>query len=209
MVDVPAGRGFLLDEDNALKAHLKGMIVNDDGGERRVGVWFRLPEPEERTREFPYITIDLVDIERAAEREHRGRIKMSYVPANVAASPVGSDNKTEFPIPVELVYEITTHTRKAWHDRQLQSLMLTDKLPFRYGMLEVATGVDDTVTMRRLDFVDVISNDGTDENGKRIFRKVYTVTVSSELFPDTIAAVQRVTTVQPTLLHQLETFTVE
>lgn len=209
MVTTPAGRGFLLDEDNALKALLKGIVVNDDNGERKVGVWFRLPEPEERAREFPYITIDLVDLERASDREHRGRIKMSYVPANVAASPAGMDNKTEFPIPVELVYEITTHTRKAWHDRQLQAILLTDKLPFRYGVLEVATGEDDVVTMRRLDFVDVVSNDGTDGDGKRVFRKVYTVTVSSELFPDTITAVQRVTTVQPAVLHQLETFTVE
>ena len=45
-----ASEGFLLDEDNALRAHLLGMTVTDDQNRtREVGVWFSHPDLEIRS----------------------------------------------------------------------------------------------------------------------------------------------------------------
>lgn len=197
---------FLVNEDEALKKMLKGMTVSDQNDvDRPVKVWFRLPESEERQVTYPFITIDLIDVDEEKDRAQRGRIKTEYLPEGYSESPIGSDYLTETPIPVSLVYQITTHTRSAWQDRQLQGVMLGNKLPFRFGSLEVPA--DQTV--RRLDLIDWQQVDSLDRNNKRVFRKAYTIAVSAELFPDALLAVQRVTAVRPTVLHQLEPFIVE
>ena len=196
---------FLINEDEALKQLMKGMTVsdqNDDG--RPVKVWFTLPEKEERTIEFPYITIALMDVMEQPERAHRGLVVYGYAPEGWDPSPDGFSDKAEFPVPVALVYEITTHTRLAMHDRQLQGQILSTRLPFRFGFLAVEA--DETV--RELQFIDMRSEDALDANRKRVFRKVYTITVSAELLPDAMVAVQHVATVHIDVLPQLDIITI-
>lgn len=197
---------FIINEDDALKEHLQGLIVTDQrSNSRKVGVWYRLPESEERRVTYPFVTIDLIDIEEETDRAHRGRITLDYVPEGYQAPVLDSNHRTEFPIPVSLIYQITTHSRSAWHDRALHSQMLTDKLPFRFGSLDVPA--DDTV--RRLDLLGWDQADLLDNDGKRVFRKAYTVAVSSELLPDAIAEVPKVKSVDISLFHQLEPYIVD
>lgn len=197
---------FIINEDEALKRHLQGLIVSDQNNPQRpVKVYYRMPEAEERQITYPFITIDLIDIEEETDRAHRGRIGLDYVPDGYDPSPVGADNLTEFPIPVSLLYQITTHTRNAWHDRALQAQLLGNKLPFRFGGLEVKA--DNTV--RRLDFLGWDQADALDQNRKRVFRKAYTVAVSSEMYLDAIVAVPLVERVEISLFAQLQPFIVE
>ena len=69
----PSHPGWVLDEDKALKTKLSGFSVPNyaDGRDIPVAVYFRFPDPEERTRTFPHIAIDLTSITAAPERTHR------------------------------------------------------------------------------------------------------------------------------------------
>lgn len=198
---------FIISEDQALKDHLKGLTVSDQNDtERKVGVWFRLPEAEERRVTYPFITIDLIDVQEEKDRAHRGAIYSNYTPEGVTDPPEGWGHQAvEFPIPVSLIYQITTHTRSAWHDRSLTGQMIGNVLPLRFGALEVAADQ----TIRRLDFLEWQSLDGLDRDNKRVFRKAYTVSVSSELFIAALVEVQEVASVNIPLYYQLEPFIVE
>jgi len=83
-------------------------------------------------------------------------------------------------VPVNLMYQVSTFTRSALHDRALQSHILTKVAPFRKGYLVV--GSDGT--HRHMDLLDFRSADLLDEEAgfkKRIFRKVYSLSVTSEI----------------------------
>jgi hypothetical protein len=195
---------WLINEDEAIKQLLSGLTVSDQNvAERPVKVWFRMPEAEEREVTYPFITIDLIDISEEEAFAHRGRIKPGYVPQGYNPSPIGSDYKTEFPVPITLTYQISTFTRSAWHDRQL-TLKMHNVLPFRFGSLYVEA--DNTV--RTLQLLDVQPFDGMDANNKRVFRKAYTVTVYSEIFPDALLAIQRVEQVRVDVHGSLEPLTI-
>lgn len=175
---------WLINEDEAMKSLLTGITVTDQNATRKVKVWFRYPEAEERELTYPFITIDMIDINEAEDLAHRGRIEPGYLPEGYAAPPVGHDYKTEFPVPVTLVYQVTSHTRSAWHDRQLTTA-LHNIFPFRFGSLFVPA--DNTV--RTMQLAEFMPADRIDANSKRVFIKAYTVTVASEIFPSALLAV--------------------
>ena len=187
---------FLLGEDKALKERLQGIVVHDqkadgDGVPRQVGVFFGQPDQELRTQNYPYITIDLIDIAPDHQREMRGKSNAAYlIPDNVTIGPT-DEFETDIPIPVMLDYQITAYSRNPMHDRVLMNQLLHSKLPFRFGYLEVlekSTTVGNTTTnlttLRRLDVMDVSKRDMT-EAGKRLFMNAVTVRVSSEIPQDT------------------------
>jgi hypothetical protein len=198
---------FIINEDQALKEHLQGLTVSDQNDNARpVKVYYRLPESEERAVSYPFLTLDLLDIEEEPDRAHRGRITPQYLPEGYTTPPAGmGDYKTEFPIPVSLLYQITSHTRSAWHDRQLTAQLIGNKLPIRFGQLFVPA--DETV--RRMDLVDFQAADSLDRNNKRVFRKAITVAVSAELFLEELETAQTVDSVGITVYHQLEPFIIE
>lgn len=193
---MPTATDWLLAEDQALKNKLQGITVSDQNmTARQVKVWFRLPQMEERDITYPYITIDLIDISEAPERAHRGLVQPDY-----PTPPPGFGQSVEFPIPVNIDYQVTTNARDAWHDRQLMAALYSQaRLPLRFGRLEVADG-----TVRRLDFLEFQPLDTLDRNNKRLFRKAWTVRVSSELFIDQLRQVQHVSAVNLSVLYQLE-----
>ena len=82
--------------------------------------------------------------------------------------------------PVDLIYQVTTFTRSAIHDRYLHAHMITKIAPFRRGFLRIpADGTD-----RHMDLLEWRSADMLDEEAgfkKRIFRKIYTISVTSEI----------------------------
>lgn len=173
---------FLLSEDKALREHLQGITVHDqratgDDVPRQVGVWFGQPDQELRNQSYPYITIDMIDIQRDADREMRGRItgsveKFGYL-GPTEESDYGWD--IELPIPVNIDYQITTYARQPRHDRELLAQLLYDKLALRFAQLSL-----DDNTVRRLEVLDVAKRDSV-EQAKRLFINAMTVRVTSEI----------------------------
>jgi len=182
---------FLLSEDKALRERLQGIVVHDqkaDGADtpRQVGVWFGQPDQEIRAQNFPYITIDLIDVERDAQREMRGIVAPTYLPTPAGLNPQTQGVEIDMPIPVYITYQITTFARHPRHDREMLSVLLTDRLP-RFGYLEIVEKTETvgnvqtiTSTYRRMDTMSVVKRDAT-EQAKRLFMNAITVRVSSEL----------------------------
>lgn len=200
----PTPTAFLLEEDAALKAKLTGMTVSDDRrAARPVGVWFGQPDLELRERTFPYISIELIDINESQERVMNGQPHLTYTPPGYLPAPAGSVNIADwFPTPYDLDYQVTVWSRHPRHDRQILRDLLAGRLPMRFGHLDMPE-------TKRIARLDVLGGpqiaDTTDENGKRLFRKVFTVRVATELFPDAVIAavglVRQVRIIPPTEIH--------
>lgn len=187
---------FLLDEDEALRNLLKGMVVTDQksvteqGPQRKVGVWFGQPDQEIRNQSYPYITIDMIDISEDFSRAHRGKVKPPYIedPGTAADDETTYDSELHdwdinWPIPVNIDYQITTYARQPRHDREILAQLLYTRIPMRFATLN--TGPNTVYgTTRRLDVLDISKRDIT-ESGKRLFVNAITVRVSSEIAPET------------------------
>lgn len=205
--------GFLLAEDEALKIRFSGLTVTDDReASRPVQVFFRYPEGETE-RYYPFITLELIDVVHAKNRQHSETTlythraghpsNINYWPSQSSASspPLvdGNDfySTTEF-TPIDILYQVSTFTRSALHDRQLTAQILTEVTPFRYNSILV--GADGT--SRRLDLLDWATADLLDPEAgyrKRIFRKVYTLQMSSELPTTALIGLKKVLSVSTTL----------
>jgi hypothetical protein len=183
---------WVLDEDDALKAKLSGFTVKNpaDGTPLDVAVYFRFPDPEERTRTFPHIAIDLVDIQFARERAHRAfQFPLNYNLEENAAPPGFQLVADDFPLPWDLIYQLGVYSRQPRHDRQLL-LMMYQMFPEQFGSLDMST-IDGTI--RRADLLEVVRRDTVDAAGKRLYRFIVTVSISSEFFLNQIQTVQQAT----------------
>jgi len=205
-------QGFLFAEDEAIKKRFSDLTVSDDReAERPVQVFFRYPEGETE-RKYPFITIELIDIVHAKNRQHSETYldthhaghpnNLDYWPSTSSASSPNvpgfdSFRTTEF-TPVDLLYQVSTFTRSAIHDRQLASQMLANIVPFRYSSIMIeADG-----TSRRLDLLDWSTADLLDPEAgyrKRIFRKVYTLQMTSEIPTSALTGLKKVSSVSTTL----------
>ena len=205
-------QGFILAEDEAIKLHFSNLTVSDDrDASRPVQVFFRYPEGETE-RHYPFITIELIDIVHAKNRQHSESFlytdraghpsNIDYWPSTSSASSpplAGNDlyRTSEF-TPVDLLYQVSTFTRSAIHDRQLANQMLANIVPFRYSSIMIeADG-----TSRRLDLLDWSTADLLDPEAgyrKRIFRKVYTLQMTSEIPTTALLGLKKVTSVSTTL----------
>lgn len=176
---------FILEEDEALKAKLSGLTVADSSNPaREVQVWYGQPDLELAKRTYPYLSIELIDIGEANERVMAGKPFLQYLPDGYAV-PADDANQilsaTWFPTPYSLDYQVTAWSRHPRHDRELVAKLLAGPLPIRFGGLDLPRSYREV----RLDMLDGPRvADTTDENGKRLFRKVFTVRVATELFLD-------------------------
>jgi hypothetical protein len=101
----------------------------------------------------------------------------------------GQEYRSSLPIPVYLDYQITTYARQPRHDRQIiYELTKPTRIPFRFGGLVIP----EDRSIRRLDLIGFAKRDTTEQD-KRLFRNVYTVRISSELFQKEFADVYKVT----------------
>jgi len=182
---------IIINEDKAIKLMLGGITVSDSGNPTRpVGVWFGQPDLEIRNQVFPYITIDFIGYSEDPSRAHRGIIEMDYLPEGATAPEDGYGLTTEYPIPVDLDYQISTYARQPRHDRQIMAEMLTgQRIPLRFGLLVIP---EDT-TVRRMDFLGMSKRDTTDSDGKRLFSNIYNIRVSAEVLPTVLVPVRPVT----------------
>jgi hypothetical protein len=196
--DTIPDRGFLLSEEEALKAKLSQIYVTDPNTSdkrRRVHVRWGYPMAEVN-RQYPMLTIDLIDIEFAADRAHSAQVMgIDYWPSEYAtfaeyADAYGIDMTTaEIPEatmwhPYNLHFQVASHARSARHDLEINRTLLgTNFLPHRWGWLYVPA--DDS--NRWLDLVDWATanyNETGGDSTNRIFRKIYHVVVSAHLPPE-------------------------
>lgn len=170
---------WLFDEDRALRDLMKGMIVTDiENRERKVEAWFGHPDQELREQKYPYITVDLVNIQEGLDRVHRGFHYLADPPAWWKYPPLTGSQVgylIEMPTPVDLDYQIASWARNPRHDRQILNQLITwERIPLRGGQLSTADG-----KIRRLD---VLGHNKRDivETGKRLLTNIFRVRVSSE-----------------------------
>lgn len=201
---------FLLSEDKALRDLLVDMVVTDQKAAstqattRKVGVWFGQPDQEVTSQNYPYVTIDMIDIAEDFQRAMRGRVKPAYYedPTNIVEAAQGIQAvqydpdlhnwEINMPIPVNIDYQVTTYARQPRHDREILAQLLYKKLPLRFATLET-----DDNTVRRLDILDISKRDVT-EAGKRLFVNAITLRVSSEISPETFNKMYKVLQVTAT-----------
>lgn len=172
---------FLEAEEIALKAKLADLTVSDKrNAARPVGVWFRAPEREFSQTSFPFIAISFTGLSEETNRAMSYNVEaQNYLPDRV---PVDVDNQffAPYPIPVSLSFTIEVHARDPYHDLQLlRRLLEPDKLPMRFGYLEVPTDG----TIRRLDNLGWAQSDFFDGDSKRTLRKLIAIEVSAEMLP--------------------------
>ena len=193
-------RGFILAEEEALYAKLSNIKVRDprtSDGTRRVRVYYRMP-PAEVEREYPFITLDLIDIDFADDRAHSAQIyPLDYWPSEYPTFQEYADaheldwdpdvngpaEAVEFH-PYDLYFSVTTHTRNPIQDRQLTSGLLgTAYLPDRWGYLHVPA--DDSIRhLERVGWSNLDGYEGDPQASDRVFRKSYNVKVSAFVAPE-------------------------
>lgn len=184
---------WLYNEDAALKKKLQDLVVYDENapqGGRDVPVRFRLPQDELANLSYPIIIIKHNGVLPDPEREHRGYVQLPYAPegygtwwpdsdptqADVTMSPYFAN----FPMPYRFNYEVVLYARfMAAHVQPLVAQLATlNYLPAKFGFLEVPQ--DGTIRSMFLqggpDF-----GYGQDEDGKRMIRVTYLISVFSEL----------------------------
>jgi hypothetical protein len=189
--DIYEHKGFLLAEDDALKSYLTGIEVpGRDAGDpyEKVGVWFRWPQGERQIK-YPFITIDAITAEPAYDLFHSNHIEPTAGLYRPSVSPTfppppGGWAVQDYGIlnylPFRLIYQVSVFTRFSLQDRYLRSIFATDVFPQRPFWI----GVDADNTWRRTELIGYANTDQseTSESGtKRIFRKVYTVSVMAEV----------------------------
>jgi hypothetical protein len=200
------GNPFIIAEDLALKNLCQGITVADDKNpSRTVKVWFGYPDVEIRTQDFPYITIDLIDIIPANNRQSSG---LQYDSDYQGTTSPGGDAYYEYAIPVayDLVYQISSFSRHPRHDRALMYQLL-NKFPSKFGKLAVPNQLGTETAYRSMFLDGFVKRDAVEsETGnRRILRNVLSVRVVSEMSPavaaSLIPAVQTVnlTTISYTL----------
>ena len=170
---------FILSEDNALKSLLTGITVADEKNSARpVGVWFANPDVESRAQSYPYMTIELLDFDPATYRQHSGVFQDSDLQGTIA--PSGNITYIyEIPIAWDLVYQITTYSRHPRHDRAIISHLLNKVFISKRGYLAVPNDLGTETGYRHLILEEFVKRD-TIEDNRRLYRNVFTVTVSSE-----------------------------
>jgi hypothetical protein len=193
------GNPFIIAEVLALIPYLNGIIVSDEkSNSRQVKVWFGYPDVEVRTQEFPFITIDLIDITPANNRQHSGYY-VDTDKSGTVTSATGVSYQYDIPIAYDLTYQVTSYARHPRHDRAIM-YQLWNKFPSKYGALPVPNQIG-TETANRSMFLDGFAKKDavTGETGnRRLLRNVYTVRVVSEMSPSYAAASGMVNTVHIT-----------
>lgn len=215
-VDINEKTGFLLAEESALKEYLSGIqLPSRQSVSRSVAVYFRWPSTE-RSIKYPYMTLDLLSITPAYDLWH-SEVNVMRTPAEFVDQETGAIRKgMYYPsvssdilpdgvdiedyngrmgryLPYRLMFQITTYTNSAIDDRVLQGKLLIDKLSPRSFFI----GVDADSVWRRCELLEWVGADTqeTTENSNRIFRKMYTISMETEI-PTTalidLEAVERV-----------------
>lgn len=176
---------WILNEDKALRNLLKDIVVTDRIP-TKVGVWYGQPDVEIQEQSYPYIVIDLIHADEAPERAHRNEIELWYRPDGAPKHSPDKGYKTEYPIPYDLIYQVTTYARYPRHDRQIIRAIMK-----RMGGRSHSLYIPEDDTQRSMFIIGSQKRDRT-EDARRLFSNAYTVQIFSELLPKDIDFVQKV-----------------
>jgi hypothetical protein len=188
------GNPFIIAEDAALKAHLAGMTVSDEkNAARPIKVWFGYPDVEVRAQEFPFVTIDLIDINPANDRQNSGVMYDSDYKGTITPT-TGSSYKYDIPVAYDLVYQVTSYARHPRHDRALM-FQLLNKFPSKFGKLAVPNQLGTETGYRSMFLDGFVKRDAVDsETGnRRLLRNALSVRVVSEMTPSVAGSLTKLT----------------
>lgn len=214
-------------ESRALKKHLQDITATAAAYPqgRVVPVGFYEPDMELRLASYPGIYLSYNGMQKAGDREHRGRALLHYAPAGYPTDvlvPADMDDKDsvetvdwgedgftgesspylveEHPIPYNLDFNITVITRNYQQLFEIVSqLDEVERLPARFGGLEVP----EDGTVRTLDLLGGPEIGALrDEDNKRLLQAVYSVRVTAELNLYEVQQVKRVATVNVTAQYE-------
>jgi len=184
------GNPFIVAEDLALKTHLAGLTVADEkSAARQVKIWFGYPDVEVRAQEFPFITIDLIDIVPTTERQNSGVMYDSDYNGTIAPS-AGVFYKYDIPVAYDLVYQVTSYARHPRHDRAIMYQLL-NKFPSKFGKLAVPNQLGTETGYRSMFLDGFVKRDAVEsETGnRRLLRNALSVRIVSEMSPLLVDAV--------------------
>jgi hypothetical protein len=185
---------FIISEDEALKTLMQGIVVSDEkNNTRSVQAWFSNPDPELRNQSYPYVTIELIGVEWARYRQASGYMIDNDRQGTVSPSS-GEVFEYEMPAAWDLMYQITSYARHPRHDRAIISHLLNNDFVANRGFLPVVNDLGTQTSYRHIILQDFAKRD-TVEDGRRLFRNVFTVLVTSESTPttgDSVAWVEEV-----------------
>jgi hypothetical protein len=188
--DLEKHLGFLLSEEEALKRWLTGIKIPglNSNGDVTVDVWYRYPEGERQIK-YPFITIDMLQIEpdyaiftstylQDPTNLYVPSVSKTLPPLDWGAGPLGYQIR-EY-LPIRITWQVAHYARSALHDGYLTSIFMTDMIPVRpFFIYNDADGVDRRVDRIAFQAADTIE---TSESGtKRIFRKIYTISMLTEI----------------------------
>jgi hypothetical protein len=186
--DLVAHLGFILAEEEALKQWLTGLKVPTRPGTEGttdVEVWYRWPEGERQIK-YPYITIDFLTAEPNYElftstfiQEPRGLYQPSFSPT-LPPVPAGMTYNVREYLVMNLVWQVAVYSRSALHDRYLTSIFMTDVLPPRPFFIYSAAD-DLHHRTERVSFQAADTLETTESGTKRVFRKIYTISMLTEI----------------------------
>ena len=173
---------FILAEDTALKSLLQGISVVDEKSiSRPVKVWFGFPDIEVRAQDYPYMTIELLDVSPSNERQHSGFLYDNDFRGTIA--PVeGVSYEYEYPVAYDLIYQVTSYARHPRHDRAIIYQFLNEKVPHKFGQIAIPNELGTETSYRHI-FLDGFIKRDLIEEGRRLLRNVFTVRVVSEMTP--------------------------
>jgi hypothetical protein len=180
------GNPFIIAEDLALKTHLAGLTVSDEkSAARQVKVWFGYPDVEVRAQEFPFITIDLIDIVPANDRQHSG--VMYDIDNNGTITPGTLMYSYDIPVAYDIIYQVTSYARHPRHDRALM-FQLLNKFPSKFGKLAVPNQLGTETGYRSMFLDGFVKRDAVEgETGnRRLLRNALSVRIVSEMSPSLV-----------------------
>jgi hypothetical protein len=182
------GNPFIIAEDLALKTHLAGLTVSDEkNAVRPVKIWFGYPDVEVRAQEFPFITIDLIDIAPANDRQHSG--VMYDIDNNGTRTPGDDMYRYDIPVAYDIIYQVTSYARHPRHDRALM-FQLLNKFPSKFGKLAVPNQLGTETGYRSMFLDGFVKRDAVEgETGnRRLLRNALSVRIVSEMSPTLVNA---------------------
>jgi len=203
---MPEHKGFILAEDEALKLLVEQLTLPDgQGNEKAVRCWFRYPEPEVQIT-YPFATIDLIgvnpaydlwtslywqDLDEEVEFDSSkpelvitGHRLHDPSTAREITVPSGMTTTRVNYLAYRLIYQVGLWANNAFHDRLMTARMIRDIIHPRPSWLHCpADGV-----WKRMEVLGWAPADlPTQEGGsKRIFRKMITMSVQTEIPQDRI-----------------------
>lgn len=168
-------------EDTALKTYLQGFGVTDEkNASRSVPVWFGYPDVELRKQTFPFMTIDLIGIEADDKRQTYGYL---YDNNLSGTQPVNGNDVYRYNVPVafDLIYQVTAYSRHPRHEREITHQFLQD-FPGKFGYIWVSNEMETGGCWRHM-FLEEVKKKDTIEDGRRLFKTVFTLLIISEIPP--------------------------